>query len=549
MRHWLRSPTLLKYFVGQHIANGLSVAASVAAVTLIASLLLGFGAGQPATLGAIGASISDFPAPWRVKARTMLTGFALSIVSTILVEVSSLSRVLVILVIGALAFGAGILTGWGRWALSLNAQVLVPVVFMLGLPPLDAAGLMRAESLYVAGGLGYIVLALSITALIDASDRRMMASEAFREFAAYLAVIARFFDPGVDLAEVYGAGLRQQAALSEQIQAARALLLHRARQSPERVRLAATIGVLLDAFDALVASLCDLPKLAALPSAAVLNQRIAMMLRTGALDLQGLSLSLLAHETPKLPPDHSIAFDATRREAERVVALESASARDRTAIIATLKRLSQVRAQIRRLERTVSDDVTAEAAIGEVDLSAFEPRRRFDPRLLAPHLVVGTPVFRYATRLSLAMMTGAIVAAGLGVERHGNWVLLTIAVILRPTYGLTRQRRDHRLIGTLIGCVHRCGRGRLSAGRRVGWAAGGFDRAHPRLRAHELLARLDRRLDDGADLVAPDHAGASAPVLMRLARHDHRRGDRPCIQPFLAELRAFDGADASPAGY
>jgi uncharacterized membrane protein YccC len=517
MRHWLRSPTLLKYFVGQHIANGLSVAASVAAVTLVASLLLGFGVGQPATLGAIGASISDFPAPWRVKARTLLTGFALSIVSTILVEASGVSTALEILVIGALAFGAGILTGWGRWALSLNAQVLVPVVFMLGLPPLDAAGLMRAELLYIAGGLGYIVLALSITALIDASDRRMMASEAFREFAAYLAVIARFFDPGVDLAEVYGAGLRQQAALSEQMQAARALLLHRARKSPERVRLAATIGVLLDAFDALVAALCDLPKLAALPSAAVLNQRIATMLRTGALDLQGLSLSLLARETPKLPPDHSISFDATRREAERVLALESTSAGERAVIMATTKRLSQVREQIRRLERTVSDDATAEAAIGEVDLSAFEPRRRFDPRLLAPHLAMGTPVFRYATRLSLAMMTGAIVAAGLGVERHGNWVLLTIAVILRPTYGLTQQRRNHRLFGTLIGCVISAGAvAYLPVGELVALQAASIALTHGFVRLNYGLASIGASMTAliSLHLITPN---ASAPVLMRLA--------------------------------
>ncbi len=51
------------------------------------------------------------------------------------------------------------------------------------------------------------------------------------------------------------------------------------------------------------------------------------------------------------------------------------------------------------------------------------------------------------------MMAGGIVAVELGGERHGNWVLLTISVILRAGYGLTRQRRDDRVIGTLIGCV------------------------------------------------------------------------------------------------
>jgi len=91
--------------------------------------------------------------------------------------------------------------------------------------------------------------------------------------------------------------------------------------------------------------------------------------------------------------------------------------------------------------------------IGSVDLSAFQTPRMYHPRALKTHLAPESPVFRYATRLSLAMMAGGLVATALGGERHGNWVLLTIAVVMRASYGLTRQRRDDRLIGTLIGCV------------------------------------------------------------------------------------------------
>ena len=62
-------------------------------------------------------------------------------------------------------------------------------------------------------------------------------------------------------------------------------------------------------------------------------------------------------------------------------------------------------------------------------------------------------MFRYSIRLALAMMAGAVVAQFLGDSGHGNWVLLTIAVIMRSNYGMTRSRRDDRVIGTLIGCV------------------------------------------------------------------------------------------------
>src|SRR5271165_7523934 len=82
MPRWPRPPNLLRLFVGQHIINGASVGLGVVAVALVASATFGFASGQPATLGAISASISDLPAPWREKARTMGFGFALALAST-----------------------------------------------------------------------------------------------------------------------------------------------------------------------------------------------------------------------------------------------------------------------------------------------------------------------------------------------------------------------------------------------------------------------------------------------------------------------------------
>ena len=454
MRNWLRSPTLLKLFVGQHVLNGLSVALGVMAVAAIASALFGFAAGQPATLGAISASISDFPAPWRAKLRMLLTGFGLAIVSTTLTLLASPSPTALVAVIGLAAFAAGMITGYGRWALALSAQLLVPMVFVLGLPPLDPARAFQAELLLIGGGLAYIALAIVATRLVSRNDRRLMASESIREHAAYLRAIARFTDPAIDVQEVYGAAIRQQAALADQLQAARALLLERPRATPERVRLAATIGVLLDSFDAVVAAQCDLPALRDWPGAQTLSARIGVALRAAALDLQFLSLELLTSAKPRLPPGHAVATDAMRREAARLATSDELGPERRAAAAATVARLLDARRHIGRLERALTDDDAAAAAIGEVDLSAFAPRRNYDPRQLAQHFRAGSPVLRYAVRLTAAMVAGAVIAETFGGGAgHGNWILLTIAVIMRASYGWTRQRRDDRVAGTLIGCV------------------------------------------------------------------------------------------------
>ena len=453
MRNWLRSPTLLKLFVGQHILNGTSVAVGVMTVAAVASAAFGFAAGQPATLGAISASISDFPAPWRAKLRTLATGFGLAILSTAAILAVRASPSALVVVIGLLAFAAGMVTGYGRWALALSAQLLVPMVFVLGLPPLEPTRALQAELLLIGGGAAYIALAIVATRLISRNDRRMMASESIREQAAYLRAIARFTDPDVDVAEVYGAAIRQQATLADQLQAARALLLERPRATPERVRLAATIGVLLDSFDAVVAAQCDLPRLRDWPAARTLTARIGVALRAAALDLQHLSLELLTSAKPRLPPGHAVATDAMRREAARLAAGDELEPEQRAAAETTVARLLDARRHIERLERALTDDSAAAAAIGEVDLSAFAPRRDYDPRQLAQHVRPGSPVLRYAVRLTAAMLAGALVAQTFGGVGHGNWVLLTIAVIMRASYGWTRARRNDRIVGTLIGCV------------------------------------------------------------------------------------------------
>ncbi len=452
-RSWTRSPLLLKLFVGQHIVNGLSVAAGVLAVGVVAAARFGFIGAQPAVLGAIGASIGDFPAPLRDKARTITAGFVLAIFSTSLVLVAQRSVIGEILAIGAISFIAGMVTGLGRWALALSMQLLIPMVLILGVPPTTLRAALAIEALFVLGGIGYLAVAVVVTRLVSTSDRRLMASESFRELAAYLRAYARFTDPHLDLADIYGRVIRQHAALSEQLQGARAILLENPHATPERARLAATIGILLDTLDTLVAAQCDLPHLRDALVTRTLIERIGVLLRAAALDLQHLSLDLLANRSPSLPADHSLARDATHREAMRVVALQETSPATRAAIERTMARLDATRVHIARLEKTLSDDDEAQAAIGSITLSAFRPQRSFDPRPLLAHLTPDSPVFRYATRLALAMMAGGMIAVELGDERHGNWVLLTISVILRANYGLTRQRRNDRLIGTLIGCV------------------------------------------------------------------------------------------------
>ncbi|MGC9957344.1 FUSC family membrane protein [Roseiarcus sp.] len=516
MPRWPRPPNLLRLFVGQHIINGASVGLGVVAVALVSSAIFGFAAGQPATLGAIAASISDLPAPWREKAKTLGFGFALALLSTVAIQLALPWPVAALVMIGLISFVGGLVTGLGRWAVAVGMQAVIPMVFILGFPRETFPAAVRIELLLAGGGVAYIAFALLATVFTDASARRLVTSESIREFSMYMRAVAGVFDPDQELAAAYGATIRQQSMLSEQLQSARSVLLERPGEKGERMRLAASIGILLDALDALVAAQCDVDLIRQTPEAATVLARIGDALRVGSFDLEHLSLELLTTGRPILPPDHQLAIDALKREAARAEA-EAMDPKARAALVATTWRLVLSLSHIRRLERALSDDETARASIGDVNLAAFIPKRRYAPSALAPHLSLESPVLRFSVRLALAMMAGAVVAQSLGDERHGNWVLLTIAVVMRAGYGLTKQRRDDRVIGTLIGCVVAAGSvAYLPAGALV--AVQGLAVA-----VTHSFARLNYRVASSGTsvtalvslhLVQP---WVSAPILVRLA--------------------------------
>ncbi len=512
-----RSPNLVRLAVGQHIVNGLSAGVGVVGVAIVASTIVGFEDGVPAWLGALAASISDYPSPWRDKLRTLCLGFALALIATAAIQLARLWPPADLLTIGAIAFAGGMVTGLGRWAVAVGMQALIPMVLMLGFPRETLQAALRIESLFAAGGIAYIAYALVATVVTDRSSRLLVAGEAIRDFAIYLRTVAAIFDLETDLEAAYGAAIRQQAALSEQLQTARSLLLDHARSTPENIRLAATIGVLLDALDALIAAQCDVGLIRDRPESAGLLRHIDAALRVGASDLEHLSFELLTTGHPILPPDHSLAIDALKREA---AAVESDGASDnvgRDALLAATHRLTLALENVRRLEKALSDDRAAEAVIGSVDLVAFIPKRSYSLKALGSHFTLSSPVLRFSVRMALAMMAGSIIAQSLGEKGHGNWVLLTIAVVMRAGYGLTRQRRDDRVVGTLIGCVAAVGAvAALPVGALVAVQGLGVAVTHSFARLNYRIASVGASVTALVSLHLADPSLPS-PVLVRLA--------------------------------
>jgi uncharacterized membrane protein YccC len=76
----------------------------------------------------------------------------------------------------------------------------------------------------------------------------------------------------------------------------------------------------------------------------------------------------------------------------------------------------------------------------------------YDWNKLVVNFSLKSPVLRHALRLSIAMMVGFLLGYAFDVQ-NPYWILLTLVVIMRPSYGLTKQRMMHRIIGTFVGAI------------------------------------------------------------------------------------------------
>jgi uncharacterized membrane protein YccC len=84
------------------------------------------------------------------------------------------------------------------------------------------------------------------------------------------------------------------------------------------------------------------------------------------------------------------------------------------------------------------------------DMEKFIKPEYYPLSVLTQNLSFSSTIFRHSLRLTTTMIAGYLVGIMLPFQ-NAYWILLTIVVIMRPGYGLTKERSYKRILGTLLG--------------------------------------------------------------------------------------------------
>ena len=433
-----------------HIENGLSVAIGVGLTGVTIGWALGFTAAVAAASGAVCVSISDRTDPLRQKAWIMGFAFLSAVFFTGLSGFARFDTTAFVIATAFVGMWAGLISAYGKWVMSLAMTSVLAFVFAMGQSFATPSDVADHLMLTVLGAFGYTVYAVLVAWLFDDRGRRLLLAEAMHAFAAYLRAKAALYNPDTAGHGAFRALIDAHAALADRLQAARDSLFAR-RSHRMQLKRIDTLIALLDAFETVLSSDADLEALRHAPQRELmwrLNKFVSQM----AEEVERLTLALRFRHGHTTPLRH--AEDA--RQLQDAVAQAHAATPDDPivhAFTATTNKLVLADSYIATLA-TVLDDATQPSTLAAgLDLDLF---RQDSPRgitVLLNQFRWHSPALRYAIRLSLAMTVGLGLTLVFPRFAHANWVLLTIALIMRANYSVTSQRRWDRVTGTLIGCA------------------------------------------------------------------------------------------------
>jgi uncharacterized membrane protein YccC len=86
------------------------------------------------------------------------------------------------------------------------------------------------------------------------------------------------------------------------------------------------------------------------------------------------------------------------------------------------------------------------------DLEKFLTPQYYPLSVLTQNLSFSSGIFRHSLRLTVTILAGFIMGQFLPFQ-NVYWILLTIVVIMRPGYGLTKERSFDRIFGTILGGI------------------------------------------------------------------------------------------------
>lgn len=448
-----------KSFINSHYLNG---AIRITAGITLPAILLGYfnnlSAGVVLSIGAMCVGNTDNPGPIHHRRNGMIACVLIIFLVTLLMGLASGSHVMTGILVFIFCFIFSLMSIYGTRASSIGVNALLVMVLNIDRPHHGWDILINAAYV-LAGGTWYTLLSLLLYSFRPYKLVQQALGDCVQATAGYLRIKASFYSREVDYDKSYRQLVDSQVDIHEKQDLVRELLFKSrniVQESTHTGRVLMMIYLdIIDLFERIMTSQQDYQLMHTFFDDTGLMEDCRKLIMGLAAELDEIGIALMSGDPSAENAELSSRIRQVResfndyrdryRTAENVesfIGLRNIldSIQD---ISDRLHTLHAYTTYDRKLSRNFKSDLDYEDFISHQDM---------DPKLLLDNLTIKSNIFRHSLRVSIATITGYIVSGFLPFG-HGYWILLTIIVILKPVYSLTKKRNFERLMGTLGGAL------------------------------------------------------------------------------------------------
>ncbi len=448
---------IFQFLKSTDLSKGFIVALAIAIPIVVGVSLGAFEIGLALSLGALLSSPSDISGSFRHKKNGILLSALIAVIASLMGGYMAFDSWLLLPVLGIAIFGISYLSVYGFRASLVSFSGLFAIV-------LSFANISNVLEIYERaffigfGGLWYLLLALVRQRINPRQQTEQYLSQSLELSGQYLETRAKLLDQKANREELQLNLLKIQGDLNEKHEMLRDILISSRKSSGnsnyERKRLLIFIQ-LVDVLELAMANPVNYEKM----DQCFLKykeqvEKIQHLIFAMATRLKLISAAILKQKRFTKNESLEASLKAIKKSLESDKLDAETQIDEGSLMLQNLFNYQEKQVQkIQKIERLLGDpDIGSLSFLKKAEAARFITTQEYDPKILLENFNFTSPIFKHSLRIALVVMSGYSLGAYFSLQ-NSYWILLTIIVIMRPNYGLTKSRSKQRTFGTLIGAA------------------------------------------------------------------------------------------------
>lgn len=443
------------FLLSTYFADGLRITIGVLCPSLVLAQFGMLQYGMTLSLGALCVSVVDSPGPIVHRRNAMLITTVLIFIVSIIVGLTNKSIIVAGSLIVICSFIFSLISLYGQRAASIGISVLLIMVLSID----DVRSWQEVifhGTLISAGSIWYTLLSYFVYRLRPYRLAQQTLSDSILQVSEFLRAKAKFYHENIDYEKNYAELLQLQVHVHQKQDEVRDILFRTreiVRESTPEGRFLLLVFVdMVDLFEQIMSTYYNYKQLHEQFDSAIILPRYERVINQIASSLDEIAFALKSGGIPLL--DSKLIVGVEKLKYKITLLEKNKNEKYTTLGLIALKNIEvnieNILGRVKTINTYFNKKEKKNLKTRAVDVEKFLTKQNFEIKLLLDNLSFSSSTFRHALRIAIVMLIGFVVAKSLNFS-HSYWILLTILVISKPGFSLTKQRNIERLIGTVVG--------------------------------------------------------------------------------------------------